>query len=87
MILDCPNKCTLLIHDNGEYSSASDSEETSHAMIATNHVENEEVHVNPIDTDRYGSLVVQRVLSTQVTQAEKISDTLYSIPRVLCKNG
>jgi hypothetical protein len=55
---------------NGEYSSASDSEETSHAMIATNHAENEEVHVDPIDADRYESLVVQRVLSTQVAQAE-----------------
>jgi hypothetical protein len=28
MIRDCPNKCTLLICDNGESSSASDSEET-----------------------------------------------------------
>ena len=87
MIRDCPNKRTLLIRDNGEYSSASDSEETSHAMIATNHAENEEVHVDPIDADRYESLVVQRVLSTQVAQAEKISDTLYSIPRALCTNG
>ena len=87
MIWDCPNKRTLLIRDNGEYSSASDSEETSHAMIATNHAENEEVHVDPIDADRYESLVVQRVLSTQVAQAEKISDTLYSIPRALCTNG
>jgi hypothetical protein len=71
MIQDCPNKRTLLIRDNGEYSLASDSEETSHAMIATNHAENEDVHVDPIDTDRYESLVVQRVLSTQVAQAEK----------------
>jgi hypothetical protein len=71
MIRDCPNKRTLLIRDNGEYSSASDSEETSHAMLATNHAENEEVHVDPIDADRYESLVVQRVLSTQVAQGEK----------------
>jgi hypothetical protein len=28
MIRDCPNKRTLLIRDNGEYSLASDSEET-----------------------------------------------------------
>jgi hypothetical protein len=71
MIRDCPNKRTLLIRDNGEYSLASDSEKTSHAMIATNHAENEEVHVDPIDADRYESLVVQHVLSTQVGQAEK----------------
>jgi hypothetical protein len=32
---------------------------------------NEEVHVDPIDADRYESLVVQRVLITQVAQAEK----------------
>jgi hypothetical protein len=68
---DYPNKRTLLIRDNGEYSSASDSEETSHAMIATNHAENEDVQVDPIDADRYESLVVQRVHSTQVAQAEK----------------
>jgi hypothetical protein len=40
-------------------------------LIATNHAENEEVHVDPIDADRYESLVVQRVLSTRVAQAEK----------------
>jgi hypothetical protein len=87
MIPHCPNKRTLLIRDNGEYSSASDSKETSHAMITTNHAENEEVHIDPINTDRYESLVVQHVLSTQVAQDEKISDALYSIPRALCMNG
>jgi hypothetical protein len=86
MIRDFPNKRTLLIRDNGEYSSASDSDETSHALIATNHAENKDVHVDPIDADRYESLVVQRVLSTQVAEAEKISDTLYSILRALCTN-
>ncbi|WVZ97639.1 hypothetical protein U9M48_043156 [Paspalum notatum var. saurae] len=70
MIRDCPNKRTLLIRDNGEYSSASDSEETQHAMFATDHAANEEVHVEPSDADRYESLVVRRVLSTQVAQPE-----------------
>ncbi|WVZ97734.1 hypothetical protein U9M48_043248 [Paspalum notatum var. saurae] len=69
-IRDCPNKRTLLIRDNGEYSSASDSEETQHVMFATDHAANEEVHVDPSDADRYESLVVQRVLSTQVAQPE-----------------
>ena len=64
MIRDCPNKRTLLIRDNGEYSSASDSEETQHAMFATDHAAPEDVHVTPGDADRYESLVVQRVLST-----------------------
>jgi hypothetical protein len=70
VIRDCPCKCTLLIRDNGEYSSASDSEETRHAMLATDHADNEEVHVAPGDADRYESLVAQRVLSTQVAQPE-----------------
>jgi hypothetical protein len=68
VIRDCPSKRTLLIHDNGEYSSASDSEETRHAMLATNHADNEKVHVAPGDADRYESHVAQRVLSTQVAQ-------------------
>jgi hypothetical protein len=69
IIRDCPSKRTLLIRDNGEYSSASDSEETRHAMIATDHADNE-VHVAPGDVERYESLVAQHVLSTQVAQLE-----------------
>ncbi|XP_022683199.1 uncharacterized protein LOC111257603, partial [Setaria italica] len=70
VIRDCPNKRTLLLRDDGEYSSASDSEDTRHAMLATDHAAME-VHVNPGDADRYESLVVQRVLSTQVAPSEK----------------
>jgi hypothetical protein len=68
---DCPNKHTLLIRDDGEYSSASDSEEIEHALLATDHATQVEVHVNPGDADRYESLVVQCVLSTQVALPEK----------------
>ncbi|WVZ63799.1 hypothetical protein U9M48_013404 [Paspalum notatum var. saurae] len=71
MIRDCPNKRTLLIRDNGEYSSASDSEELEHVLLATDHAARAAVHVNPDDADRYESLVVQRVLSTQVALPEK----------------
>jgi hypothetical protein len=68
---DCPNKHTLLIRDNGEYSSASDSEELEHTLLATDNAATTDIHVNPGDVDRYESLVVQRVLSTQVAPAEK----------------
>jgi hypothetical protein len=68
---DCPNKRTLLIRDNGEYSSASDSEEIEHALLATYNVAKMDIHVNPGDVDRYESLVVQHVLSTQVSPAKK----------------
>ena len=75
MSQDCPNKRILLICDDGEYSSASDSEEAQHALLATDHASKTEVHVNPGDADRYESLVAQRVLSTQVAPPEKKSAT------------
>ena len=40
-------------------------------LLATDHAAKAEVHVNPGDADRYESLVVQRVLSTQVALPEK----------------
>jgi hypothetical protein len=68
---DCTNKRTLLIRDNGVYSSASDSEELEHTLLATDNAAKTDIHVHPGDADRYESLVVQRVLSTQVAPAEK----------------
>ncbi|XP_062197313.1 uncharacterized protein LOC133900207 [Phragmites australis] len=71
VIRDCPNKRTMLIRDDGEYSSASDSEDVQHSMLATDHADNTELHVDSSAADRYANLVVQRVLSTQVVQDEK----------------
>ena len=71
MIRDCPNKRTLIICDDGEYSSASDSNETIYAMLAADVTGCEEEHVAVSDADKYESLVVQRVLSTQVAQPEQ----------------
>jgi hypothetical protein len=68
---DFPNKRTLLIRDNGEYSLASDSEELEHTLLATDNVATTDIHVNLGDADRYESLVILRVLSTQVAPAEK----------------
>ena len=70
MFRDCPNKRPLLICDDGD-SFASNSEEIEHALLATDHAAKEEVHVTPGDSDRYESLVVQRILSAQVTPPEK----------------
>ena len=66
MSRDCPNTRTLLIRDDGEYSSESDSEETIHALLATDHVATAKVHVNLSDFDKYEILFTQRVLSTHV---------------------
>jgi hypothetical protein len=71
MARNCLNKHTLLICDNGEYSSASDSEELEHTLLATDNAAKTNIHVNPGDADRYESHVLQRVLSTQVALAEK----------------
>jgi hypothetical protein len=87
VIQDCPNKCTLIIRDNGEYSSASDSEETIYALLATNVAGTQEEHVDATDADKYESLVVQRVLSTQVAQPEQHQRHTCSIPKALCKNA
>ena len=47
---DCPNKHTFIVREDGEYSSASDLDEESQAMLAANHVgdteEHEEIHIN-----------------------------------------
>jgi hypothetical protein len=61
---DYPNKRTLLIRDNGQYSSASDSKELEHTLLATDNTAKTDIHVNPGDANRYESLVVQRVPST-----------------------
>jgi hypothetical protein len=61
----------LIIRDDGEYSSASDSEDTQLTLLATDLAAQTNVHVKPDDTDRYETLVVQRVLSTQVASPEQ----------------
>jgi hypothetical protein len=63
MARDCPNTRTLIICDDGEYSS-SDSEDNQHTLLATDFAAQTDVHVNLDDADRYETLVAQRVLST-----------------------
>jgi len=72
VIRDCPNKRVLIVREDGEYSSASDLDEPTYAMLATDiSGHEEEEHVAALDADKYESLVVQRVLSTQAAQPEK----------------
>jgi hypothetical protein len=61
----------LIIRDNGEYSSASDFEETIYDMLATDVAGPNEEHVAATDADKYESLVVPHVLSMQVAQPEQ----------------
>jgi hypothetical protein len=84
MAQDCPNKRTLLICDNGEYSSASDLDELEHTLLATNNAAKTDIHVNPGAADRYARLVVQRVLSTQAAPDEKnLRHTLFQTKGVV----
>ena len=77
MMRDCPNKRVLIIRDDGGYSSASDFDDETYAMLATDPAghddesDHEEEHVSAEDADKYLSLIVQRVLSAQVSRAEQ----------------
>ena len=71
---DCPSKHVMVIKDDGEYSSASDFDEDTLALLAADHVGSEEQPEEQIgaeDADHYESLIVQRVLSAQMEKVEQ----------------
>jgi hypothetical protein len=71
---DCPSKRVLVVKADGEYSSSSELDEDILALLADDHARSEgcsEEHINAAEADRYESLIVQRVLSTQMEKAEK----------------
>ena len=56
MMRDCPNKCVLIIRDDGGYSSASDFDDETYALLATDSVghdesDHEEEHVGTEDAE------------------------------------
>ncbi|XP_062179398.1 uncharacterized protein LOC133884007 [Phragmites australis] len=61
VIRDCPNKRVLVIREDGEYSSASDLDDATYAMLATDVAGHKdtfahEEHVAADDADKYFSL-------------------------------
>jgi hypothetical protein len=63
----------LIVKDDGEYSSASDFDEDTHALLAADHAgseEPQEEHIGADDAERYESLIVQHVFSMQMEKAE-----------------
>jgi hypothetical protein len=74
---ECPSKRVLIVRDDGEFSSASDLDEDTYAMLAGDHAgsgdghDQDEEHIGAEDADRYESLIVQRVLSAQMEKAEQ----------------
>src|SRR6266542_3325331 len=64
----------MIVRDNGTYSSASDFDDETYAMLAANHVDNEdetEEHIGADAAERYESLVVRCVLSAQMEKAKQ----------------
>jgi hypothetical protein len=62
---DCPSKHVLVVRDDGEYSSASDADDHE------GNDDHPEEHIHTGDADHYESLIVQRVLSTQIERVEQ----------------
>ena len=71
---ECPNKRVLIVRENGEYSSASDLDEDTHAMLSTNPAgdpdDPEEIHCDAYMADKYPSLITMRVPSAQEGRTE-----------------
>jgi hypothetical protein len=81
VLCDCSSKRVLVVKDDGEYSSASDFDEDTLALLAADHAGNDdhpEEHIGTGDTDHYESLIVQRVLSTQMESGAKSATHIVS---------
>ena len=58
---DCPSKRVMVVKDDGEYSSASDFDEDTLAVLAAHHVGSEEhpdEQIGAENVDHYESLIV-----------------------------
>jgi hypothetical protein len=90
---DCSSKRVLVLSDDGEYSSASDFNEDTLALLADDHAGNDnhpEEHILTGDANHYESLIVQRMLSTQSVSSvnwSKINDTHCFKQSVSSENG
>ena len=74
---DCPSACVLVVRLDGRYSSASDFNEETYALLAANNAggddahEQEEEHIRAEVAEHYESVVVHRVLSAQMERAKQ----------------
>jgi hypothetical protein len=71
---DCSSKRVLIVKDDGEYSSASDFDDDTLTLLAAGHVGNvdhPEEHISIGDANHYESLIVWRVLNTQMERVEQ----------------
>jgi hypothetical protein len=84
---DYPSKHVLVVRDDGEYSSASDFDEDTLALLANDqgNDDHREEHIGTGDADHYESPIVQRVLVHKWREWSKISDTHCVIKERLCR--
>ena len=74
---DCPSTRVMVVRADGGYSSASDFDEETYALLAANNVaegddfQQDEEHIGAEAAEHYESLMVQRVLSAQMERAEQ----------------
>jgi hypothetical protein len=71
---DCSSKRVLVVIDDGEYSFSSDFDEDILTLLANDHAGNDDLpeeHIGTGDADHYESLIMQRVLSTQMERVEQ----------------
>jgi hypothetical protein len=84
---DCSSKHVLVVNDDGEYSSTSDFDDDTLALLVADHASNDdhpEEHISTGDADDYQSLIVQRVLSTQMERVDlNQRHTLFQIKCVI----
>jgi hypothetical protein len=70
---DCPNQRVLVVKDDGEYSSASDLDKATLALLVADDAgtkEPTEEQIGADDAKHYESIIVQCVLSAQMEKAE-----------------
>ena len=70
---DCPNKRVLVVKADGGYSSASDFDDNTRALLAADDIGSDEPieeQIGAEDAEHYASLIVQRVLSAQMKKVE-----------------
>jgi hypothetical protein len=59
---DCPSKRVLVVIDDGEYSSTSDFDDDTLALLADDHEGNDDhpkEHIGTGDADHYENIIVQ----------------------------
>jgi hypothetical protein len=75
----------MVVTNDGVYSSASDFDEDTLTLLATDDACREEPldeQIGTEDPEHYESLIVQRVLSAQIEKADQISGIHCSKPSV-----